>query len=515
LKIYINDHHTFFLNQSILCSFSGRLRKIVKSGKRRTIIRFTDFPGGPDSFELVSRFCYSNGRINMNPSNICILYCAAIFLEMNEEVAICNLLSQTETFLDGLFYWTWNDILASIRSCEPFFNAAESSGLLQKLVSCLIVKISANPEIPLTSLTPLQSSPSSSSSTDASGFSSEWWFEDLTALAPCIIEKMMRELGSHGSDSKNLTITRFLLHYLKSVQQRSHKRDYRGIADTAVHGVVIAGRDAFSCRGLFWVLSVVSRLGIGKESREKLEWLIGSMLDMATLDDLLVSGHKEGVYDVNLVIRLVRVFVSYQEGFVSFQRMEKVGRLVDKYLREISPDQSLKVSKFLAVAESLPDSARDLYDGVYRALDIYLESHPNLTFEERTILCRCLNYKKLTLETCKDLAKNPRIPPSVAVQALVSQQSKVQIRTNMVKAAEAECRTSATSSWGVNSEQQNSSEYYTENEISALDLQKMQSRVIELEQLCEKMRGQMSKLVRGSFIASPTYYSSRGMTKLC
>jgi hypothetical protein len=50
-----------------------------------------------------------------------------------------------------------------------------------------------------------------------------------------------------------------------------------------------------------------------------------------------------------------------------------VGRLVDKYLGEISPDQGLKVSKFLAVAESLPDSARDCYDGVYGALDIYLE----------------------------------------------------------------------------------------------------------------------------------------------
>jgi hypothetical protein len=53
--------------------------------------------------------------------------------------------------------------------------------------------------------------------------------------------------------------------------------------------------------------------------------------------------------------------------------MRKVGRLLDKYLGEISPDHGLKVSKFLAVAESLPDSARDCYDGVYRALDIYLE----------------------------------------------------------------------------------------------------------------------------------------------
>jgi hypothetical protein len=53
--------------------------------------------------------------------------------------------------------------------------------------------------------------------------------------------------------------------------------------------------------------------------------------------------------------------------------MRKVGRLIDKYLGEISPDQGLKVSKFLAVTESLPDSARDCYDGVYRALDLYLE----------------------------------------------------------------------------------------------------------------------------------------------
>ena len=53
--------------------------------------------------------------------------------------------------------------------------------------------------------------------------------------------------------------------------------------------------------------------------------------------------------------------------------MRKLGRLVDKYLAEISPDQGLGVSRFLAVAASLPDSARECYDGVYRALDIYLE----------------------------------------------------------------------------------------------------------------------------------------------
>jgi hypothetical protein len=43
-------------------------------------------------------------------------------------------------------------------------------------------------------------------------------------------------------------------------------------------------------------------------------------------------------------------------------------------LCEISPDQNLKTSKVLGVAESLPDSARDSFDGVYKAIDIYLEA---------------------------------------------------------------------------------------------------------------------------------------------
>ncbi|XP_071682662.1 BTB/POZ domain-containing protein At5g48800-like [Lolium perenne] len=57
----------------------------------------------------------------------------------------------------------------------------------------------------------------------------------------------------------------------------------------------------------------------------------------------------------------------------SSEKMRKVGRLVGKYLAKISPDHGLGVSRFLAIAESLPDSARVFYDGVYKAWNIYLE----------------------------------------------------------------------------------------------------------------------------------------------
>ncbi|CAD5187429.1 unnamed protein product [Musa acuminata subsp. malaccensis] len=540
LKVQINGQHIFLLHRRILCSFSGRLKKMVKQEKRRSHakgsgLKMMEFPGGPYGFELVARFCYNNGSIVISPSNICLLHCSAILLEMTEKVSTCNLLRQTEGFLDGLLHWTWNDILTALKSCEVFFSAADSCGLLQKLVSSLVAKMSANSEQPILSATPFPSSSSSSSSPDTYGFrcssftktpepmkpcsNSDWWFDDLTAFAPNTIEKIMKTLGAYGTDNRNLVLTRFLLHYLKTAVRKPCpsggsgnlgycKEEYGGLSDTAVHGVVLMQRTAFSCRGLFWVLRVVSDLGISKECRHKLERPIGLMLDQATLDDLLVSGHDGAAYDVNLVLRLVRTFISTEEDGVAMQRMKKVGRLIDKYLGEISPDQSLQISKFLEVAESLPDSARDCFDGIYRALEIYLESHPTLSTEERTRLCRCLNYEKLTLEACKDLAKNRRIPPGVAVQALASQQSEMQIRSFMAEASQTPrrvARTTETAAEGV------SPELLDEEQQLRLNLQRMQCRVKELEKVCKNMKGQMAKMAKGK----STSHGSRGMPRLC
>lgn len=39
-----------------------------------------------------------------------------------------------------------------------------------------------------------------------------------------------------------------------------------------------------------------------------------------------------------------------------------MGKLIDKYLRELSQGENLKVSKVLQVAENLPDLSRDWFD---------------------------------------------------------------------------------------------------------------------------------------------------------
>lgn len=521
LQIHVNGQQTFFLNQKIVSKFSARLRKIVKQEKKKTqiknsLIDIDDFPGGPDGFELVSRFCYNNGEITVTVSNVSLLHCCSIFLGMTEKMTTCNLLKQTEIFLEGMFYWPWNDVLVSLKSCESFFSYADSCGLLQKLVCSLLAKVAQNSDVNLIA----SSSSSSSSPETASGFrlssstkttpesnqsikpsssSKSWWFDDLTILSPKIIEKLIKTLGAYGTDNNSLILTKFLLHYLKTaVHSRGganlSSTEYGGLADTAVHGVTLMGKTAFSCRGLFWVLKVLSDVGVSRNCRSGLENLIGGLLHQATLDDLLVSGRDGAVYDVNLVVRLIRVFVN--SNGVAIQRLKKVGMLIDKYLSEISPDHHLKVSKFLGVAESLPDSARDCVDGVYRAIDIYLESHPSLSFEERSRLCRCLNYQKLTLEASKDLAKNPKIPPRIAVQALASQGSHFKPAKESFHESLITVKTDSRIVLYDKSGTDGDDNLSQQNVDMRLNLQRMQWRVVELEKVCKDMKGQMSKLVK-------------------
>lgn len=398
IEIHVPD---LAILQKTISAYSGRLKKLIKQEKRRSQIKNSgievdDLPGGPDGFEMVLRFCYSRGQIPITISSVSLLHCCAVFLGMTEKVSTGNLLHQTEMFLEGIFDWSWNDIVAALKSCESFLTYADATGLVTKLICALLAKIAQNSDINL-----IPSSSSSSSSPETFRFSSSarttpelmkhvsfatkcWWFDDLSVLPPLIIEKIVKGLGAFRMENNSIVLTRFLLHYLNVACQNHGSRvdspspskaDYVGIADTAVYGVIGAGKSAFSCRGLFRVLRIVSGYGPSKECRLGLEKLIGVTLDQATLDDLLVSSsglHRDrGVYDVNLVVRLIRLFMNSNSS--STQKMKRVGRLVEKYLREIAPDQNLKMSRFLGVAESLPDSARDSFDGVYRAIDIFLE----------------------------------------------------------------------------------------------------------------------------------------------
>lgn len=571
LQVHINGQQTFYIHEKTITRFSGKLRKIIKKEKKRTQIRKTgieinDFPGGSDGFELVSRFCYNNGEIDISVSTVSLLHCCAVFLGMNY-----TLLPRTTEIFNRIYEWSFTDVRDCLKTCEPFISYADSLGLIEKLISNLIIKITQTSDSSI-----LFPSSSSSSSPDSCTIKSSsllrlsscssskglWWFDDMTILSPVLIERFVKALGAYGNENNSLTLTRFLLHYLKSSSQSKSqafsRSEYVGLADTAVHGVIIMGKTAFSCRGLFWVLRIVSSFGLSRECRGGLERLIGGLLDQAKVDDLLVSNNNgsSGVYDVNLVLRLIRESNKVEGDCL--ERMRKVGGLIDKYLREIAPDQNLKISKFLGVAESLPDCARDCFDGVYKAIDIYLESHPCLSLEERSRVCRCLNFEKLSLEACKDLAKNPKIPPRIAVQALVSQHSNIpptdnydhhqdynsfyidhhETTTPLTKSSRQlmvlynnnsahdylhfdshSPRSSSSSRYNTNKDkqllQQEKGEVDDDMEeggsVVKVNLERMQWRVVELEKVCREMKGQMTRMVKGDRMS----HGGRPLPRLC
>ncbi|KAJ0446498.1 putative BTB/POZ domain, NPH3 domain, NPH3/RPT2-like family protein [Helianthus annuus] len=521
LQVHINGQQTFYIHEKTITRFSGKLRKLIKKEKKRTQIRKTgieihDFPGGSDGFELFSRFCYNNGEIDITVSNVSLLHCCAVFLSMND-----TLVPKTTDLYNRISDWSFKDVRDCLKSCTPIFTYADSFGIIDKLISNLILKITQHSDSNISLLIPSSSSSSSPDSTVKSGgtllrLSSSssskglWWYDDMTILPPFVIERFVKALGGYGNENTSLTLTRFLLHYLKTSSQSKtqafSKCEYGGLADTAVYGVVLMGKSAFSCRGLFWVLRIVSGFGLSRECRGGLERLIGGMLDQAKVDDLLL----------------------------------------DKYLGEIAPDQSLKISKFLGVAESLPDCARDCFDGVYKAIDIYLESHPCLSLEERSRLCRCLNYEKLSLEACKDLAKNPRIPPRIAVQALVSQHSNIPTvytndhhqdysyvindhnhQTPLTKSsrelmvlynnngAHDHLQYDSADHSSRTSSRYDQADKELDDGVVKLNLQKMQWRVVELEKVCREMKGQMSKMVKGDRVMLSGSSHGRPLPRLC
>jgi hypothetical protein len=143
---------------------------------------------------------------------------------------------------------------------------------------------------------------------------------------------------------------------------------------------------------LFGLLRSAVMLDCTIACRLDLERRIGSQLDVATLDDLLIPSFRHAgdtLFDVDTVHRILvnfsqqddseddmedaSVFESDSPHSPSQTALFKVAKLVDNYLAEIAPDANLKLSKFMVIAETLPTHARTVHDGLYRAIDIYLK----------------------------------------------------------------------------------------------------------------------------------------------
>lgn len=256
-----------------------------------------------------------------------------------------------------------------------------------------------------------------------------WWCEDMSSLSMYMMERMVTAMQAHCVDDKY--ISKVLLRYLEAslpllgysslsigsgktgndekILKEYAQRVQREVLETVVRLLHSLEWASAPVKSLFELRRVSMAMSASHPCRRQLEEMIGSQLHRASLDNILiprVNGRERRscIYDVDLVLRLVKIFLhgkgvinklqaepgqegdfepvgeaelsygySGELGSFCSAPLKMVGILIDKYLAEIAPDSFLKAAKFSELAEALPSKARDTYDGLYRALDIYLQ----------------------------------------------------------------------------------------------------------------------------------------------
>ncbi|CAA2995081.1 BTB POZ domain-containing At3g22104 [Olea europaea subsp. europaea] len=433
LQVDVNGEQVFLVNKQVISYYSGRISKLFSKSNRATRnlkVILHKFPGGAETFELLTRFCYKKGKIHINPISVCNLHCAAHFMEMSKSFSgTQNLIEQTEKLLEGMKFWTWSELLVALKQCQDLLLVAKSSGILEKCLDSLIERLSSCEVSPCPSTSSTDSSEFLSScdtgNTERMKNSLTWWFEDLGAFDVNLIEMLVKMMISKNFNHS--IISRFLFYYQKSRFASATSDEKIKMVEKVVELLYSLDLSTLSYKSLFGILRVALNLNISKCCRNKLESLIGSLLDQATLDNLLIpsSAERTYLYDVDLVLRFLKYFLGKGAFCLPMSRLKKVANLIDLYIAEAAPDPNLKPAKFLALIIALPNSARDSYDRVYHAVDLYLEVHSGLSEEDKMRVCSGINYDKLSSEVANHIAQNIKIPPKLAAEALVSQQCKL------------------------------------------------------------------------------------------
>ncbi|CAN4078284.1 unnamed protein product [Withania somnifera] len=433
LEVDVNGQEIFLVDKNILASFSGRLRKLFSklTGKTtRLKLIFDKFPGGAECFELIVKFCYNGGRINITPFNMFQLHCAANYLEMDQEMqGKPNLLEQTVCSSRKIHYMTWSELIIGLQKCQDLLFFLASSSLFQDFLDCVVGRI----ELHYIS-SPCASSTDNSSmqfsgdiSTKSRGiYTSQvtWWFADVGFLKLNMFVKIVDTMICKKFDHH--VISSFLFYYKRLKCPSASLAQNCRIIETVINYLYSLNGSFMSMRGLFDILQASFTLKMSICSIQKLENLIGSQLDRAKLDDLLVPSPvgEKIAYNVNLILRLLDIFLSSSRRKLLMNQLKEVAELLDLYIMEVAPDPCVKPSMFLALAMAMPDIARELYDKIYLAMDIYIKVHYGLFEKEKIKICSVLNYDKLSEETLKDLAQNESFPACALVKAQATLQNR-------------------------------------------------------------------------------------------
>ncbi|PKI70505.1 hypothetical protein CRG98_009010 [Punica granatum] len=463
----------FALHKFPLVSRSGRIRKLLLESKDAKISRVSlpAVPGGPEAFELAAKFCYGI-NIEITLSNIAMLRCVAHYLEMTEEFSDKNLETRTEAYLKNSVLPDIANSISVLHHCESLLPVSEEINLVPRLISAIaniackeqltsgLSKLEHKQVLAIEPETPLN-----------------WWGKSLAVLSLDFFQRVLSAVKSKGL--KQDMISKILINYAQNSLQGLFVRDPQLGKGSSLMDVELQKKQRLIVEAIVGLLPTQSRKSLvpmaflssllktaivssaSTSCRSDLERRIGLQLDQAILEDILIpinpnhgTHHSTIMYDTDSVLRIFSIFLNLDDDYDdedthTFPRDEsemaydfdspgspkqssiiKVSKLLDNYLAEIALESNLLQSKFIALAELLPDHARVVSDGLYRAVDIFLKVHPNLKDSERYRLCKTIDCQKLSQEACSHAAQNERLPVQMAVQVLYFEQIRLRNAMN-------------------------------------------------------------------------------------
>ncbi|KAK4478384.1 hypothetical protein RD792_013851 [Penstemon davidsonii] len=456
------DGEPFLLHKFPLVARCGKIRKLVADAKHTTNLsklQLTNIPGGPQAFELAAKFCYGM-NFEITTTNVAPLRCTSEYLEMTEDYRQENLVERTETYLNEVVSKSLEKSLEVLSTCENLLPLADHVRIPDRCINA--ISINACKEQLVSGLSRLDCNTSTGSSLlDLKDRCLDWWVEDLSVLGIHFYGRVISAMGQSGVRTD--TIVASLMHYaektlkgigkpqiLNPARLTNPNLDDNGQKMIVESLVTLLPTEKSSCvplNFLFGMMRVAIMVDATLTCRRELERRIALRLEMALLDDLLIPSCQTGdsLFDVDTIYRVLVHFLQrideeeeddeeneecgYEStdemGSPSHGSLLKVGRLVDAYLGEIAPDPYLSLSKFISMIEVLPDYARVIDDGLYRAIDIYLKAHPMLNENESKKLCKLIGCEKLSQEACNHAAQNDRLPVHLVVRVLYFEQIRL------------------------------------------------------------------------------------------
>ncbi|KAE8713313.1 hypothetical protein F3Y22_tig00110213pilonHSYRG00291 [Hibiscus syriacus] len=484
LEVHVGSK-PFALDKELLASKSAKVAALLKENSNADLsCLLRDVPADSETFELVARFCHGYA-VQMSAENIVPLICLSYYLGMDENHCNNNLLSKAVTFFEQRVLPSWNEIVKALRSSEKYLQQTMQLGLFDACLQAMVAKALENPRHLGEPIIISRNNGDVGDKPNAKRrlFALDWQ-EDLTTLSLQLYEPIMYTMKQHGIPPEYISasIYRYAKKWILFCSNGEEtvsiykRKSQRSVIET-LEKLLPHGRELLPCTLLFEMLRGAIDLEASSACRNGFEIRIGKQLDQAKAKDLLIPSQgyaKELQYDIECIRRILKIFYgnydsSDASGFIT------VAELMEEFLAEVACDIDLMVDTFVSLEEMSMAAAlgtKRNSDGIYRAIDIYLEKHAYLTEKEKEQVCKVLDFRKMSAEACEHAAKNERLPVRVVVQVLFMAQ--LQLRETLVRGTH-----------------EDGKEDEEEDEVR-VEMEKISIKVKDLEKDCHEMKKEIT-----------------------